>query len=103
MCTVFCSHSGSSTGDGIECDWRTVRYALAISRIRPVHREPDSLVRHHRKQAQFLDSSVHFVEIDLLRGGTHTVVVPEAEIAAFGRWDYLVTLRDRDLPADWNV
>ena len=61
---------------------------------------------YRRKQEQILNSPIHFIEIDLLRGGNYAVWIPADEIEAFGAWDYLVTLRDRDAPEEgqfWRV
>jgi hypothetical protein len=44
------------------------------------------------KQAQTLDSQAHLLEIDLLRGGAHTVAVPTDRITAEGPFDYIVCL-----------
>ena len=41
------------------------------------------------KQAEMLGSTAHFVEIDLLRAGRHTVAVPENRMQP-GRFEYLV-------------
>lgn len=48
------------------------------------------------KQAELLASEVHFLEIDLLREGTHTVAVAEEDVEPFGEWDYLVCLHYGD-------
>ena len=45
------------------------------------------------KQNNLLSSSVHLLEIDLLRDGTYTLAPPERELRAqFGHFDYLVSL-----------
>src|SRR5579859_4563691 len=44
------------------------------------------------KQRQLLRSDVHFIEIDLLRSGEHTVAAPRAWLNAKQPWDYLVCL-----------
>lgn len=44
------------------------------------------------KQRKVLDSDSHLIEIDLLRGGLHTVAVAESELKARGKYDYLLCL-----------
>jgi Protein of unknown function (DUF4058) len=52
-----------------------------------------------QKQSEILDSQVHLIEIDLLRGGVHTTAVPiDAAIAAAGFFDYHVSVRRWDVP-----
>ncbi|MCI0684231.1 MAG: DUF4058 family protein [Gemmataceae bacterium] len=52
------------------------------------------------KQRQVLDSTVHLVEIDLLRTGRHVMAVPEPVARAHGSYDYLTSVNragaDRD-------
>jgi hypothetical protein len=57
-----------------------------------------------RKQRELLDSQTHLVEIDLLRGGTHTIAVPRdrAEAAA-GPLDYHVSIHRFDQLEDFLV
>jgi Protein of unknown function (DUF4058) len=43
------------------------------------------------KQEELLGSKTHFIEIDLLRSGRHTVAVPEDRVEEVD-WDYLVCL-----------
>lgn len=54
------------------------------------------------KQRHLLDTNIHLIEIDLLRGGAYVACVPEDEVAARGDWSYLVALRDRDLPREYH-
>jgi hypothetical protein len=51
-----------------------------------------------QKQREALESQVHLVEIDLLRGGLHTTAVPiDAAVAAAGFFDYHVCVHR------WNL
>ena len=55
----------------------------------------DGVGRNHylRKQREVLDSSVHLLEIDLLRTGKHTASAPIGPMEIkFQSWDYLVCL-----------
>ena len=48
-------------------------------------------VKYLAKQADILNSPVHLIEIDLLRGGTHTTAVPkDLAVARAGAFDYHV-------------
>jgi hypothetical protein len=57
-----------------------------------------------QKQHETLHSQTHLVEIDLLRGGTHTTAVPlEWLVAKAGRCDYHVSVHCFDRPRDYLV
>jgi hypothetical protein len=55
------------------------RLVTSIEVLSPINKHPGEKGRdlYLRKQAELLDSQCHLVEIDLLRGGTHTTAVPE--------------------------
>ena len=56
------------------------------------------------KQKEILGGPVHLVEIDLLRGGTHTTAVPRELIEAkVGPFDYHVSVRRFDRPTAFLV
>jgi hypothetical protein len=44
------------------------------------------------KQQELFESQTHLIEIDLLRRGEHTVVVPRERLVSRGNWDYFVCL-----------
>ena len=57
-----------------------------------------------KKQEKTLDSQTHLIEIDLLRGGTHTLAVPkDLVVAQAGKFDYLVSIHRFDRPNDFLV
>jgi Protein of unknown function (DUF4058) len=57
-----------------------------------------------KKQEKTLGSQTHLIEIDLLRGGTHTLAVPrDLVVAQAGRFDYLVSIHRFDRPNDFLV
>lgn len=57
-----------------------------------------------QKQRETLGSQTHLVEIDLLRGGKHTVAVPRNLVEAqAGSFDYLVSIHRFDRPKDFSV
>jgi hypothetical protein len=56
------------------------------------------------KQRKTLESETHLVEIDLLRGGTHTLAVPRDLVKAqAGTFDYLISIHRFDRPKDFLV
>jgi len=64
---VFCSRDGDR------------RLVTAIELLSPANKTPGERGRelYLRKQAELLESKVHLIEIDFLRGGVHTTAVPE--------------------------
>jgi hypothetical protein len=57
-----------------------------------------------KKQKKTLDSQTHLIEIDLLRGGTHTLAVPrDLVVAQASKFDYLVSIHRFDRPKDFLV
>ncbi len=57
-----------------------------------------------QKQRETLGSETHLVEIDLLRGGKHTLAVPRDLVEAkAGPFDYLVSVHRFDRPKDFFV
>jgi hypothetical protein len=66
----------------------------AIELLSPANKTPGTgQEEYRRKQRDVLGSETHLLEIDLLRGGTHTVAVPEQALRALhGPWDYLTCL-----------
>jgi hypothetical protein len=60
--------------------------------------------KYLEKQREVLDGPVHLVEIDLLRGGTHTSAVPRELIRAkAGPFDYHVSIHRFDRPKEFLV
>jgi hypothetical protein len=54
------------------------------------------------KQRKTLESETHLVEIDLLRGGTHTLAVPKDLVRAqAGAFDYLVSIHRFNRPNEF--
>lgn len=59
---------------------------------------------YQRKQREILESKVHLVEIDLLRGGEHSTAVPQQRmLAAAGTLDYHVCIHRYDNLEDYIV
>jgi hypothetical protein len=57
-----------------------------------------------RKQEEVLDSKVHLIEVDLLRGGAHTTAVAkDIALHTAGPFDYHVCLRDFERPNHYSV
>ncbi len=59
---------------------------------------------YQRKQRQVLDSDTHFLEVDLLRSGAHTVAAPANLLAARnGPWHYVACLHRADQDYEYEV
>lgn len=77
-----------------------------IELLSPSNKNNGGFLKYERKQAQLLECEIHFMEIDLLRAGRHTVFVEESAVAMCGGYDYLVCLRDLFVPelsAFWRI
>ena len=57
---------------------------------------------YRRKQRQVCESQTHLVEIDLLRGGAHTVAVP-IETLTDRTWDYIVCLHRGSTGPEYEI
>src|SRR5262249_40891266 len=71
------------------------RLITTIEVLSPTKKTPGEHGRdlYLRKQKELLDSKVHLVEIDLLRGGIHSTAVPrERVIEKSGAFDYHVSI-----------
>jgi hypothetical protein len=62
--------------------------------LSPANKEPESEGRdeYQRKQRAVLASEAHLLEIDLLRGGVHTVALDDRPIRAIRPFDYVYCL-----------
>jgi hypothetical protein len=59
---------------------------------------------YRTKQRELLCSQVHLIEIDLLRGGTHTTAIPvEYALARAGRFDYQICIHQFDRQEDYTL
>jgi hypothetical protein len=79
-----------------------------IELLSPANKEGGSVGRseYQRKQKAVLTSTTHLIEIDLLRGGEHTVYVPQSVLREYGSYDYVVTLSDATQPEEflfWRI
>lgn len=65
-----------------------------IEVLSPVNKTGAGREQYRKKQLEVLESAAHLLEIDLLRGGQHTVAVEQRSLMAQyrGFWDYLVSL-----------
>lgn len=68
----------------------------SIEILSPTNKSPglDARGIYRAKQREMLAAGVHLIEIDLLRGGTHTTAAPRERVEQkFGAFDYHVCLR----------
>jgi hypothetical protein len=83
---------------------REIQLVTSLEVLSPSNKTPGNPGRQQylNKQSEVLNGEVHLVEIDLLRGGTHTSAVPRdlAEARA-GRFDYHVSVHRCDQPKDF--
>jgi hypothetical protein len=70
------------------------RVVTIIEVLSPTNKvQGDGREEYVRKQKAILDSDTNLIEIDLLRGGEHTVVAPREQVAARKPgWHYVVSL-----------
>lgn len=68
------------------------RVVTVLELLSPANKAPGSegQRQYRQKQRALLDSDTNLVEIDLLRGGDHTLAMPRAPILARQPFDYLV-------------
>lgn len=82
------------------------RLVTLIEVLSPTNKTPGSKGRdlYVRKQQEILDSPIHLVEIDLLRGGEHTTAVPRAfALRKTGPFDYHVCVHRSEHFEDYLV
>ncbi len=85
---------------------KEVRLVASIEILSLSNKSPGNPGREQylTKQKEILGGPVHLVEIDLLRGGTHTTAVPRELIEAkVGPFDYHVSVRRFDRPTAFLV
>jgi hypothetical protein len=70
------------------------RVITVIEGLSPSNKAASSAGRelYLTKQQELFESPTHLIEIELLRRGEHTVVVPRERLVSRGNWDYLVCL-----------
>lgn len=75
------------------------RLVTSVEVLSPANKSPGDhgQALYQQKQREVLNSQVHLVEIDLLRGGIHTTAVPlEHALKKTGPFDYHVCIRHFD-------
>jgi Protein of unknown function (DUF4058) len=70
------------------------RVVTVIEVLSPINKTGRGREQYRAKQQDVVGSSAHLLEIDLLRGGQHTVAVEEKRLFARHKapWDYVVCL-----------
>ncbi len=82
------------------------RLVTAIELLSPTNKTPGDRGRaeYARKQSEVLRMQAHLVEIDLLRGGTHSTAVPLADLRRrVPAYDYHVCIKPFDAPEDFHI
>ena len=71
--------------------WKQVVTVIEV--LRPTNKSQTGAGRrqYRTKQRQLLNSDCNLVEIDLLRGGIHTVVAPMELLRPYGKWDHVIS------------
>ncbi len=85
---------------------RDLQIVTSIEVLSPSNKKDGnpSREKYLEKQKKTLGSETHLVEIDLLRGGTHTLAVPrEIAKARAGPFDYLISIHRFDRPDEFLV
>ncbi|MGC4046383.1 MAG: DUF4058 family protein [Armatimonas sp.] len=79
---------------------------MVIELLSPENKRGEGREEYRRKQRAVLQSKAHLLEIDLLRGGQHTVSVPEDIERSRGDYAYLLSLADAQRPLSvfvWRI
>jgi hypothetical protein len=85
---------------------KEIQIVTSIEVLSPFNKKVGSPGREKflQKQRETLHSETHLVEIDLLRGGRHTLAAPRDLVEAkAGPFDYLVSIHRFDRPKDFFV
>jgi hypothetical protein len=85
---------------------KEIRLVASIEILSPANKTMGSpgRAKYLEKQREVLNCQAHLVEIDLLRGGTHTLAIPRNLVRAkAGPFDYLVSIRRFDRPKEFLV
>jgi hypothetical protein len=76
------------------------RVVATVEVLSPTNKTPGiGWDEYRRKQREMRERGIHLLEIDLLRGGQHSLLAPEADLRErFGSWDYLISLYRAQIP-----
>lgn len=67
------------------------RLVTALELLSPSNKRPgEGREKYLSKQAEFLSADVNLIEIDLLRGGRHTVAIDAEQVDVLRPFDYLI-------------
>jgi hypothetical protein len=79
------------------------RVVAVLELLSPANKEErhDGRRVYLRKQQEIRAGGITLLEIDLLRGGSHTVAVPREVATRYGSWDYMVCLSDAARLREW--
>ncbi|MBB6048501.1 DUF4058 family protein [Armatimonas rosea] len=79
---------------------------MVIELLSPENKHGKGREEYQRKQQAVLQSQAHLLEIDLLRGGEHTVAAPREGALALGSYSYLLSLANAQEPGKillWRI
>ena len=79
---------------------------MVIELLSPENKHGKGQEEYQRKQQAVLQSQAHLLEIDLLRGGEHTVAAPREGALALGSYSYLLSLANAQEPSKillWRI
>jgi hypothetical protein len=79
---------------------------MVIELLSPENKRGQGREEYLRKQQLVLQSQAHLLEIDLLRGGGHTVAAPKDAALALGSYSYLLSLANAHEPGKillWRI
>lgn len=81
----------------------TGQVVTTIELLSPINKSGDGRERYLQKQRQILDADASLVEIDLLRGGSHTIAAPEELLTRFVGMRYIVCVSRARRPGEYEV
>ncbi|HLX61085.1 MAG TPA: DUF4058 family protein [Planctomycetota bacterium] len=88
----------------VVCANDTSRVVAEIEVFSPANKKSgNGRTSYLEKQRTLLNSNTHFLEIDLLRDGQHTIACPKSELQKYGIWDYATCLHKGDAGDKFNV
>ncbi len=79
------------------------RVITAIELLSPANKSSEGRESYRQKQAEFIAARVNLVEIDLIRGGTFVMAMPERKLPRKCRTPYLINVRRATRPDEASL